>query len=230
MVEYIENTAKFEFRGKSYEYRLHEMPEEYFRWQVGNRLKGLKIFLGEEKGMPNFSPHTVVMNTLEYENEFCINSCIKGLGLVPRSDKIQELGERAMELIRKSYEIGADKTFRERVGMLVELYSNPETFDRSVLSSMEMYKKRTYKNVLEDPRANLLFYDNQTGYSVMFSVVCEFVPRGGAYYNYVSAIHDLFHLPKDPSIKTDRYDFAYRFHLVEAFEKTPGPRASTRIY
>ena len=53
------------------------MPEEFFRWQVGNRLKGLKIFLGEEKGMPNFSPHTVVMNTLEYENEFCINSCIK---------------------------------------------------------------------------------------------------------------------------------------------------------
>lgn len=93
-----------------------------------------------------------------------------------------------------------------------------------------MYYKKSYQNVLEDPKATLLFYDQMSGYSVMFNVIVELVPKQDPFYKYVTAVHDLFHVPKDPNIKTDRYEFAYRFWPIEAYDKTPGPKASSRIF
>lgn len=217
-------------RGQQKSYKLHELNDEFFNWQVQTRLKSLKIFLGLEKGVPNFSPHSVVMSTFSNEEEFPINSCIKGLGLVPKEQHLERLAKRAKELIDLARKNGINETLRDRIQFLLELYEQPEIFDRSVLSSIEMFYKRSYKNVLEDPRATLLFYDHLSGYSVMFNVVVELVPRGTAFYEYVTAVHDLFHVPRDPSVRTDRYEYVYRFWPVEAYDKTPGPRASTKIF
>ncbi|HPE68864.1 MAG TPA: pyridoxamine 5'-phosphate oxidase family protein [Thermotogota bacterium] len=209
---------------------IHDLPQEFFDWQVQTRLKGLKIFSGEEKGMPNFSAHSVVMNTIAHGKEYPINSCIKGLGMVPKTERLPELGERAMDMIRRSYEVGPEKTFQERLQFLKDLYSDPDGFDREIMSSMEMFQTRTYENARNDPRVNLLFYDHSSGYSVMFDSIAEFVARDDPFYRYVAAIHDLFHLPKDPAIRTDRYEWAYRFYQVSAVDKTPGPNASKVIF
>ena len=227
----IENgTVQLTVRGQEKVYRLHELDETFFNWQIQTRAKSLKIFLGLEKNVPNFSPHTVVMSTFSDEEEFPINSCIKGLGLVPKEEHLARLTSKAMELIDLAKQKGVNETFRERVNFLLELYENPDIFDRTVLSSIEMFYKRSYKNVLKDPRATLLFYDQMSGYSVMFNVVVELVPRGSDFYRYVTAVHDLFHVPRDPSVRTDRYEYVYRFWPVEAYDKTPGPKASQRIF
>lgn len=113
---------------------------------------------------------------------------------------------------------------------MLDLYEKPEIFNKNVLSSIEMYYKKSYQNVLEDPKATLLFYNQMSGYSVMFNVIVELVPKQDPFYKYVTAVHDLFHVPKDPNIKTGRYEFAYRFWPIEAYDKTPGPKASSRIF
>jgi len=227
----IENgVAHIVVRGQEKSYRLHQLDDEFFRWQIQTRSKSLKIFLGLEKGVPNFSPHTVVMSTFSDEEEFPINSCIKGLGLVPKQEHLEKLAGRAMELIDLARQRGIKETMNERIKFLLDLYENPDIFDRNVLSSIEMFYKRSYKNVLKDPRATLLFYDQMSGYSVMFNVVVELVPRSDPFYSYVTAVHDLFHVPRDPSVRTDRYEYVYRFWPVEAYDKTPGPKASTRIF
>lgn len=140
------------------------------------------------------------------------------------------LADKAMGLIELARQKGVNETFKERVQFLLDLYERPEIFDRSVLSSIEMFYKNSYQNVLKDPRATLLFYDQMSGYSVMFNVVVELVPRGSVFYKYVTAVHDLFHVPRDPSVKTDRYEYVYRFWPIEAYDKTPGPKASSRIF
>lgn len=217
-------------KGKEKTYKLSDLNEDFYNWQLQTRSKGLKIFLGLEKGAPNFSPHTVVMSTYSEDTEFPMNSCIKGLGLVPKDEYIEDLAKKAMDLIQLAREKGINETFRERVQFLLNLYDNPNLFNKSVLSSIEMYYKKSYQNVLKDPRATLLFYDQMTGYSIMFNVVVELIPRTDPFYKYVTAVHDLFHVPKDPSVRTDRYEFAYRFWPIEAYDKTPGPKASSRIF
>ncbi|HOJ88306.1 MAG TPA: hypothetical protein PLP64_06185 [Pseudothermotoga sp.] len=217
-------------KGKEKTYKLSDLNEDFYNWQLQTRSKGLKIFLGLEKGAPNFSPHTVVMSTYSEDTEFPVNSCIKGLGLVPKDEYIEDLAKKAMDLIQLAREKGINETFRERVQFLLNLYDNPDLFNKSVLSSIEMYYKKSYQNVLKDPRATLLFYDQMTGYSIMFNVVVELIPRTDPFYKYVTAVHDLFHVPKDPSVRTDRYEFAYRFWPIEAYDKTPGPKASSRIF
>lgn len=217
-------------KGEERCYKLHPLNEDFFNWQLQTRSKGLKVFLGIEKGMPNFSPHTVVMSTYSEKAEFTINSCIKGLGLVPKDEYLEDLSEKALKLIELAREKGINETFKDRVQFLLDLYERPEIFDTNVLSSIEMYYKKSYQNVLDDPRATLLFYDQMSGYSVMFNVIVQLVPRGDPFYNYVTAVHDLFHVPKDPKIKPDRYEFAYKFWPVEAYDKTPGPKASSRIF
>jgi len=223
-------TITLNLKGKEKIYKVQQMPKDFFDWQIENRLKSLKIFLGLEKGMPNFSPHSVVMSTISEDEEFPINSCIKGLGLVPKDEHLERLAEEALRLIDLAKEKGTKETMKERIEFLLNLYSKPEIFNKNVLSSIEIYYKKTYANVLKNPTANLLFYDSSSGYSIMFNSVVELVPRNTAYHKYVTAIHDLFHVPKGPNIKPDRFEYAYRFWLVEAFDKTPGPRASQRIF
>ncbi len=229
-MKFMGNDVWLTVRGEEKCYKLHELDETFFNWQIQTRSKSLKIFLGSEKGVPNFSPHTVVMSTFSEENEFPINSCIKGLGLVPKQEHLEVLADKAMGLIELARQKGVNETFKERVQFLLDLYERPEIFDRSVLSSIEMFYKNSYQNVLKDPRATLLFYDQMSGYSVMFNVVVELVPRGSVFYKYVTAVHDLFHVPRDPSVKTDRYEYVYRFWPIEAYDKTPGPKASSRIF
>lgn len=208
--------------------QVHQYPDSFVAWQIATRTKGLKIFLGEEKGVPNFSAHTVVMNT-HSDDAFPVNSCIKGLGLVPREDLLEPLATEILEMIQLSREVGPEKTFADRVRFIQRLYGNERNFDRRFLSSIEMYHMKTYANIESDPRSNLLFYDPMTGYSIMFHVVTELMPRGTDFYRYVTAIHDLFHLPKDPETKVDRYAYAYRYWLVEAYDKTPGPQAGKPV-
>lgn len=223
-------TITLSLKGTERTYKVQQMPKDFFDWQIENRLKSLKIFLGLEKGMPNFSPHSVVMSTISEDEEFPINSCIKGLGLVPKDEYLNNLAEEALKLIDLAKEKGAKETMKERIEFLLNLYSKPEIFNKNVLSSIEIYYKKTYANVLKNPTANLLFYDNTTGYSIMFNSVVELVPRNTPYHKYVTAVHDLFHVPKDPKIKPDRFEYAYRFWLVEAYDKTPGPQASQKIF
>ncbi len=230
MIKFENGKLVFQIDGQIVEYEPKQLDEVFFNWQLNTRLKSLKIFIGEEKGVPNFSPHTVVMSTKNISKDFEINSCVKGLGLVPKSEFLEPLTKKAIELIEKARQIGVNETFKERVQFLIDLYSNPDYFDRRFLSSVEMYYKKTYENISKDPRSTLLFYDQMSGYSVMFNVIAELVENTDPFYKYVMAVHDLFHIPKGSSAKLDRYKYAYRFWPVECYDKTPGPNASTKVF
>ncbi len=230
MVKFENGILNFEVEGKTFQEQPKFLDDSFFSWQLSTRLKSLRILIGEEKGVPNFSTHTAVLATKSAREGFTINCCIKGLGLVPKAEYLESLSAKALELIEKARNYGAADTFKERVQFLIELYSNPDIFDRRFLSSIEMYYKRSYENILKDPRSTLLFYDQTSGYSVMFNVVAELIDNNDIFYRYVVAIHDLFHIPRNPETKIDRYKYAYRFWPIECYDKTPGQNASMRIF
>ncbi len=209
------------------EIEVRGLPEEFIGWQVSTRLEGIRSFLEGSPRMNAFGAHLPVMSTVDATTgTFPVNSAGKGVGLVVRKELLEEYTLKFEGLIKEGLKNGWHRTMGKRLEALLEYYSGASKFDRTLLSSLELYAKRTYSNVLVDPRATLLYVGIGEGGTKSYAVHCvaELVPPGDLFYRFAAAIHDLFHVPAK-----QQYPFAYRLWVSEVYDKAPGRRASERL-
>ncbi len=127
-------------------------------------------------------------------------------------------------LIAEAVKEGEESTRRERLEFLLRLYEQ-STWDDRVLTTIELYGKTTWQGILADPRCSVLF-SSYRNTSFLVNGVAEVVPPGQPVYRYVVALHDLFHIPRGPRRE---FPAVYRIWACEVWDKTPGPRAGTRL-
>lgn len=212
---------------RAVECEVHPLPQAFIEWQVATRREGITSFLEGNPRFSAFGAHLPVMSTADVTTgTFPVNSAAKGAGLCVRPEAVEEWTLKFEGLTRRGLEAGWQETMRERLEALLDYYSDVSRFDPTVITSIELFGKRTYKNVLADPRVTLLYvgFDDSGTRSYAVHCVAELVPPGELFYRYVRATHDLFHVP---SRRT--YPFVYRLHVCEVYDKTPGPRASERL-
>ncbi len=220
-------TIKISAGGAEQVLTVSELPVEFVEWQVSTRLAGIKSFIEGKPRFGAFGAHLPVMSTVDTTSgTFPVNSAGKGVGLTVRPELVEQYAERFETLIAEGLEKGWNQTMPKRLEALLDYYSETSKFDRTTLSSLELYAKRTYKNVSADPRATLLYVGIGDGgtKSYAINVVAELIPPGEPYYRYCRAVHDLFHVPSKKV-----YPFAYRLRVCEVYDKAPGPRASERL-
>lgn len=208
--------------GAEREVPLVRLPRAFFDWQVSTRIANLNFFRTGQ-GNHDFAVHTGYMATLGVGNAFPLNAAAKGIGLLPKGD-LGRLTEEIEALVARAMTKGEEGTRTERLGFLLRLYQQVPLDDR-MLTTIELYGKATWRNVLADPRCTVLFSSYR---STSFAVngVAEIVWPGSAVYRYVVALHDLFHPPRGPRRE---YPAVYRIWASEAWDKTPGPRAGDRL-
>lgn len=201
---------------------LVSLPSVFLEWQLRARLGNVRFFLTGE-GEREFAVHTGYMATLGADGAFPLNAAAKGIGLLPKGG-LPELTARAEELSAKALRQGEPATRKERLEFLLELYERVP-MDERVLTTIELYGKQTWRNVLCDPRCSVLF-SSVRGPSFDVHGVVEILPPGDPVYRYVVALHDVFHVPLGP-----RREFpgVYRIWCSEVWDKTPGPQAGTRL-
>lgn len=205
---------------------VREMPDEVFDWQCKARLESLAV-LAKGGMFGGFGPHLPVLSVRNAEGDFPVNSAAKGVGLVPKAEFLEHYIKRFSGLVEESVDIGWKDSLKARLQALIDLYNHPDHLDRSVFGSLELYAKRSYQGVLLDPRASLLFVDIDAGnLSYEIHVVAELHPPESAIHRFETSVHDLFHVPQG---RKKVYPFAYLFRVVEVYDKTPGPRASSRL-
>jgi hypothetical protein len=206
------------------EIEIRELPEDFIEWQSTSRIETLQSIL-EGKFTGNFGPHLPALSTKSKEGEFPVNSCYKGVGLIPEQEYLEDIIDKFEQAI-DMYKDDWDNTLKERLNLLVEFYSDADKIDKTRMGSIEIYGKRTYQNILTDPRVNLLFLDIQKGsLSYMIEAVAEIYEPGTEYYRLERAFHDIFHKPSDD----DRFPAVYIFNVSRVYNKTPGARAGDRI-
>ncbi len=196
------------------------LPEEFVRYVFEERRSLLERMLGGEVSPEEvalgFTRHTPVVVTCGPAG---LNASVKGVGLVPREGLVADLAR----LLCSELEGGV--TRGRAIRLLLERVYRREVLDLTKLSSIELAKGHTWANVQRRPEATLLFY---TPPSVSYEVRCRVeVHSEGPYWEFVNAVHDLFHGGRPSGRWSERP--VYIFRVVEIYDNSPSAMGA-RIY
>jgi len=218
------NALSINVNGKEISIPLRSLPTSFIRWQCSARIKSLKRMLAGE-GPGGFGAHLPVMSTQGSYDIFPVSSAAKGIGLLPKMEYLQEKSELFGRLIEEGLAEDWEESLPRRIEALIEFYSDEDKLDAVKLGSLELYGKRTFQNVQQDPRASLLFVDLESrGLSYMVNCIAEIVKADSLYYRFERSAHDMFHKPSGKAPPA-----GYIFHVSEVYNKTPGASAGDRI-
>jgi len=201
---------------------LASLPPSVLEWQLKTRIQNLKFFLSGQ-GQHDFAVHVGYMATGAPESDWPLNVAAKGVGLLPQGD-LPALTRKIEALIQESLQRGEKETRAERLQFLLSLYQQEKFSDRC-LTTIELYGKTTWRNVLSDPRCGVLF-SSYRNTSFLVNGVCQILGPEAEVYRFVVALHDLFHLPRG---ERKAPPAVYRIWVSQVHNKTPGPRAGTRM-
>ena len=202
---------------------LFPLPKAFLEWQLRYRRENIRFFMGG-KGNHDFAVHVGYMGTINPEDFSPINIAAKGVGLLPRRD-MEALAGEIESLIEEGLAKGEEKTRERRLSFLLKLYQEVE-LDPYSFTTIEIYAKTTWRNVMRDPRCSVLFSSFRNT-SFLVNGVAEVLGPGTPEYRFVTGLHDLFHLPRNG--KRRQYPAVYRIWAMEAYNKTPGPKAGEKI-
>jgi len=208
---------------KALSIQLVPLPKPFLDWQLGFRRANIRFFMTGE-GDHDFAVHVSYMGTVNSDGPSPINIAAKGVGFLPRRD-IAALTAEIEALIEEGLTRGAQETREKRLSFLLKLYEEVE-LDPYSFTTIEIYAKATWRNILHDPRCSVLFASYR-GTSFLIDGVAEVLGPGTPEYRFVTGLHDLFHLPRSGKRRT--YPAVYRVWAVGAYDKTPGPRAGERL-
>ena len=192
-----------------------KIPAEYLKWAFYERRELIERMLAgkitERDTSVGFLRHTPAIVTFGPAG---LNASIKGVGFVPKEEYLEETVLKLKEALDKK------RTMRESVELLLKVVYNEEILDFLKLSTIELAKRHTWKNLQDSDRATLLFYmPPETTYEVRCKTT---IHTDDLYWEYVNAIHDVFHMTPFP---LERRDWSktpvYIFEIQEIYDNNP---------
>ncbi len=204
------------------------LPMAFMEWQISSRLDLLQGIDG--KGMPDvkrMGAHLPVMATRS--DDHTLNLASKGIGLLPKEHLLGHHTLAFREAIHRFKDDTPGSSLRKRLSYLLDLYSDPENFDRETLGGLEIFEGTTYRNLKSDPRAYLLFSGEAPSFpSYQIDGVIEFVKPGDERYEYLLAARELFAMDRFHVYQVS-YPYGYVLHVRRVNDKTPFTRRTERV-
>lgn len=222
-----EKKFKARVEGEWREFESTAVPENFVKWNFSRRLEQLKeIKEGLESGnmkMPTLSgPHNGMVATHGYkrkDSSFSINNAVKGMGWLPRADKIKEVKQmllatweedifKKLEVLNGLYEKGED-IFDMTKQSSLELYSHPG------------YETQSFLNQMSDPGVTMVFLDLPESFKLrcLVQMIHPDNPNLTEYerdvVEYINLIHDYFHG------QMPRKSIAVIYHIVQVYDNSP---------
>ncbi|MFO7637986.1 MAG: hypothetical protein R6X14_01580 [bacterium] len=230
-----EGLVRAKVEGEWQEYPLVTLPEDYLAWNFASRLRQLEeyreMLTGGMRRAPTLSgPHSGMVAThgaRRRDTHFTINNAVKGIGWLPRAEKLTEV----RDLFRRTW----DDSLPAKLAVLDSLYrQGAELFDLTKQTSLELYARpgfetHTFLNQLADPGVTIVFLDMPKSYELR--CVVEMLhpdnPNLTDYQrqvvDYINLVHDYFHgQAPQPSI-------GVLYHVVQVFDNSPPRGAGRRI-
>lgn len=206
------------------QYKLIPLPDEFLKWQSEARLNMFERIQKEGvnsiKSMP---AHLPVMGTTGKEQGF-INLASKGLGLLPKKDKLEEF----LNLFRKVKKSSESKdwkdTIKERMESALKFYKNVDNFNPYFLGGLEIFEGQTAENLKQKPLATLLYTGTAPKFlSYQLNGIIDIVQGDNLYYQFLLSARELFAFDAF-HVKQVKYPFGYLFYTINLREKTPFSR------
>jgi hypothetical protein len=213
--------VKAKAEGKWRTFQLVDLPDDFVKWSAERRLETLERV--RKNQMPSLSgPHNGMVASYglkRKDSQFKINNAVKGMGFLPKREKVKEL----INIL----ETTKDSSEEYKLGVLENLYKNPdEYFTRKGLVSLELYatpefETHTFLNQMENPAVSIVFLDIP---SFEVRAIARMVhpddPALDEYERdickYANLIHSYFHG------EFPREFIGVIYYVVEVFDNTPG--------
>ena len=151
------------------------------------------------------------------DSDFSLNNAIKGMGLCPKDERMEELIDRLVET--------REKPQSEKFQLLESLYKNRELWDPYALVSLELYaapdfETHTFLNQMENPVSTVVFLDVPS-YEIRALVRLlhpkdpGLTPAEERAVRYINSIHTFMHSHFKSVVP------AVVYHVVEVFDDSP---------
>lgn len=207
--------------GEWQEYDLRELPESFQEWSFAKRLETLERFRNQEP--PELSgPHNGMVATCgvaRADSRFQINNAVKGMGWLPRSEKLLE--------VISVLESTIDDDFDSKLNRLDSLYKlGTKLYDPCCQVSLELYatpefETGSFLNQMVNPACAVVFLDIP---SFEFKAIAHLMHPDDPklteteklQVRYANLIHSYFHGSFDKQF----IDVVY--YVIEVYDNSPG--------
>lgn len=203
------------------EYRLTSLPDGFIKWALAKRSssphKNPNAFLAGHCGL------VATYGCPRSDSRFHINNAAKGLGFLPKPDKIAE--------INRTIENAFQKPLTERLALLKKLYKDFDSyFSRTSLVSLELYTRpdfetQTFINQMTNPACSIVFLD-MTSYELkaIAQILHPADPQLTDYEKEVVRFANLMHDFGHGAKKRPKHRFiTVVYHLIEVYDNSPRP-------
>ncbi|MCX8014444.1 MAG: hypothetical protein N2748_00345 [candidate division WOR-3 bacterium] len=225
---YDKGIIRARVEGKWQNFKIQQLPGSFVKWSIDRRLQTLARI--RENKMPSLAgSHNgmVASHGLKRADaQFSINCAVKGMGFIPKPEKIEEI----LNLLKSTF----DSSDAKKLAILESLYKQgEEIFDLTKQVSLELYatpnfETHTFLNQMTDPGVAIVFLDFP---SYELRAITQMLhpnnPNLSKYernvVDYINTIHDYFHA------KSPRPSIAVIYHIIEVFDNTPGKARGQRI-
>lgn len=226
--DYDKGIIRARVEGQWQDFKVQKLPDDFMEWNFERRLETLKNI--RENKMPSLAgSHNgmVASHGLKRSDaQFSINCAVKGMGFIPKPDRIQEI----LNLLKSTF----DSSDTKKLSILEDLYNHGEDiFDLTKQVSLELYatpefETHTFLNQMTDPGVAIVFLDFP---SYELRAITQLIhpanPNLTEYeksvVEYINTIHDYFHS------KSPQPSIGVIYHIIEVFDNTPGRARGKRI-
>lgn len=210
----------------------HSIPLKFVEWMVSSRLQFLSD-MKEGKPLKYFSAHLPVMATWKEGEKFPVNMTVKGIGLLPKKDKMEHFTDVFESVLADARTLPWGESADKRVEAVGRLYSDIDNFDAAILGGLEIFEGKAFENMRENPFASLLYVgmmkraEGLEYISFQLNGRVEILDKDNPYYKFLLASRKLFEFDKFHIYQPD-YPFGYLISVLEVKNKSPWPRLSAR--
>ncbi len=208
--------------------RTKTIPAKFLEWLVTSRIKFLNdMTIG--KPLRFFSAHLPVMATWHRDDPFPVNMTVKGIGLFPKEELLEEYTDLFESVTADARTVQWSESLQKRIAAMTRLYSDTGNFNPAMLGGLEIFEGRAFENMRENPFTSLLYTGMKhteegiqyTSFQINGRV--EILEKTNPYYRFLLASRKLFEFDRFHLFQPD-YPFGYLIKVIEVRDKSPWSR------
>jgi hypothetical protein len=228
-VQVVDGIAHVRRDGEETHVPIQSLPDHFIRWQLDYK-HGIYDAIEKDEYIPFNAGHLPVVGTWSSE-ALTPNLANKGVGFTPKDEYIEHyvgLVEEAVAKIRELPPHMVNETRDLRLATAREFYAHPEHVDWSRLGLLEIFEGTTYRNLIANPVASVLWTGNSPVFiSYQVDCVVEIMTSDDPRYRFLWAMRRLFEYEPFHVVQT-MFPYSYCFWVVGHTDKTPKRRYPTK--
>jgi hypothetical protein len=197
------------------------LPPPLISWLNQGRLDVYRRLLTDSASIDFFQQHLPVLVTHSPDSPFPFNCGNKGVGFLPKETSLNRYIEQYRETIAATRAVPWQESLTARIAAARAFHEDIDAIDFRCLTSIEIFQRKTFRNIQNFPLASLLFTGASPEYkSFQINCAVEIIDREDPRFTFIKLSRRLFEFDGFHIAQPD-FQFGYLFWISEVKDKTP---------